>query len=253
MTSIVRFAVAGLGVLVGLLVVCPGSIAQEPAVPAEPAARTWMAGVDAAVYSDYIWRGVDKYDTSVAPSIFVRFPSFEVRATGIAEVSGDSDMGEVDASFEYFFSFGSVDFSAGAIYYGYEESLFSDTFEIFGKASWITGTPIVPSFELFWDIDEADALYGRLGVAWVDYIERINYRVAARLGAATDGFNETYFFVSESGFTDFDISFNMVIPVGKYVSFEPFVGISVLLDSTVKDFVDDDTNEYVGGAIHLVF
>jgi hypothetical protein len=250
MTYTVRYAVAGLVAFVGLLVVCSGSVAQEGA---GPATRTWKAGVDATVYSDYIWRGVDKYDTSVAPSIFVRFPSFEIRATGVAEVGGDADMGEVDASFEYFFSFKPVDFSVGYMFYGYDESPYSDTSEIFAKASWMTGTPIVPSLELFWDVDEADALYGRLGVAWVDHIERINYRFAARLGAATDGFSETYFFVSESGFTDFDISFNMVIPVGEYVSFEPFVGISVLLDSTVKDFVDDDTNEYVGGAIHLVF
>jgi len=250
MTSTVRFAMVGLIVFAALLVVCLGSVAEENAAPAT---RTWMAGVDATIYSDYIWRGLNKYDTSVAPSIYVHFPSFEVRATGIAETGGDRDLGEVDASFEYFFSLGPVDFGAGYMFYGYEDALYSDTSEIFGKASWMTGTPIVPSFELFWDIDEADALYGRLGVAWIDHIERINFRLLARIGAATEGFNETYFFVSESGFTDFDIAFNMVIPVGEHVSFEPFVGVSVLLNSTVKDFVDDDTNAYVGGAIHLMF
>jgi hypothetical protein len=250
MTSTVRFALVGLIILGAMLLVCPRSLAEEGA---KPTARTWMAGVDATLYSDYIWRGLKKYDTSVAPSIYVRFPSFEIRATGIAETGGGGGMGEVDASFEYFLSLGPVELSAGYIFYGYDEAFYSDTSEIFGKASWMTGTPIVPSLELFWDVDEADALYGRLGVAWIDHIERINYKLLARIGAATDGFNETYFFVSESGFTDFEASFNMVIPVGEHVSFEPFVGVSVLLNSTVKDFVEDDTNGYVGGAIHLMF
>jgi len=212
-----------------------------------------MAGVDATVYSDFVWRGLNKYDTSVAPSIYVRFPSFEVRATGIAEVGDDEGLGEVEASFEYFFSVGQLDLSAGYVFYGYDESIYSDTSEIFGKASWNTGTPITPSLEVYWDIDEAEALYGRFGVTYADRIERINYRLRATLGAATDGFSKTYFFVSESGFIDFDISFSMIIPVSDYFSFEPFVGYSVLLDSSIKHFVEDDSNVYVGGAIHLMF
>jgi hypothetical protein len=250
MRSTIRLFVAGLGILAMGFVLCAQASAQEEA--AAPV-RTWMAGVDATVYSDFLWRGVNKYDTSVSPSIYVRFPSFAVRATGIAETGDDEGLGEVDASFEYFFSVGDLDLSAGYIFYGYDESIYSDTSEIFGKVSWNTDTPIVPSLELYWDIDEAEALYGRLGVAWVDHIEHINYRLQAWLGAATDGFSKTYFFVSESGFIDFDISFSMVIPVSDHVSFEPFVGYSVLLNSSIKDFAEDDSNEYVGGAIHLMF
>ncbi len=237
-------------VVVAGLVVCTEISGEEKA---EPAGRTWMAGVDAAVYSEYIWRGLNKYETAVSPSAYVRFPSFCVRATGIAETGGDEGLGEIDASFEYFFSFGQLDFSAGYIFYGYDESPYSDTSEIFGKAAWNTGTPIQPSLELYWDVDEADALYGRLGVAYADRIENVSYKLLATLGAATEGFSETYFWVSESGLIDFEISFSMIIPVSEHVSFEPFVGYSALVDSAIKDFVEDDSNAYGGAAVHLMF
>lgn len=68
-----------------------------------------------------------------------------------------------------------------------------------------------------------------------------------------EGFAETYFWVSEAGFIDFEASFSMVIPLSKQISFEPFAGISVLLDDSIKTWVKDDTNEYVGAALHLVF
>lgn len=245
-----RFSVASLFVLLGGLALCVSCSAEEKA---QPAGRNWVAGVDAGFYSDYVWRGLNKYDTSVSPAIYAKFPWFCIKALGVAETGGDGGMGEIDASLECFFSSGQLDFSAGYIFYGYDESPYSDTSEIFGKAFWRTGTPIIPSLELYWDIDEADALYGRLGVAYVDSIENINYKVLATLGGATDGFNETYYWVSESGLVDFEISFRMVIPVTKEFSFEPFVGYSVLVDSSIKTWVKDDSNEYIGAAVHLVF
>lgn len=158
MTSRARLAVVSLVVLAGGLALCTG-FAEEKAAP--PAGRTWFAGVDAAIYSDYIWRGVNKYDTSVSPAVYVKFPSFCVKALGLFETGEDEGTGEIDLSLEYFFSLGQLNFSAGYIYYGYDESPYSDTSELFGKAAWRTGTPIVPSLELYWDVDEASALYGR--------------------------------------------------------------------------------------------
>jgi hypothetical protein len=252
MVSRIGFLVAGVAVVAMGFVLCAPAPAQEQGVE-QPAARTWTAGVDATVFSDYMWRGLNKYDTAVSPSIFVRFPSFEIRATGIAETGEDEGLGEVDASFEYFFSVGQLDFSAGYMFYGYDESVYSDTSEIFGKASWNTGTPITPLLELYWDVDEADALYGRIGVAYADRIEKISYALRATLGAATEGFGETYFFVSESGFIDFDISFSMIIPVTDYFSVKPFVGYSVLVNNGINDVVKDDSKAYAGGAILLMF
>ncbi len=249
-----RLSVVGI-VVVGLVLwLGAGASAEEKAEGnVEPAGRSWKAGVDATFYSDYIWRGLDKFETSVSPSIYVRFPSFCVRATGIAETGEDGGMGEIDASFEYFLSVKQLDFSFGYMYYGYDDAPYSDTSELFGKVAWNTGTPIIPLLELNWDVDAAEALYGRLGVAYADKVENVNYRVLATLGAATEGFSETYFWVSESGLIDFDISFAMVIPVSEIVSFEPFVGFSVLLDDSIKTFVEDDSNVYGGAAVHLVF
>jgi hypothetical protein len=219
----------------------------------EPAERSWRAGVDVSVYSEYIWRGLDKYDTAVSPSLYLRFPSFCIRATGIAETGGDADMGEIDASFEYFLSAGPVDFSLGYMFYGYDDSPYSDTSEIFGKAAWNTGTPISPSLEMYWDIDEADALYTRFGVAYADSIEKVNYKLLATLGAATDGFSETYFWTSESGLVDFEISFSMILPITEQITFEPFVGYSALIESSLGNHLEDDSNAYVGASLHVVF
>ncbi len=251
MSRCIFVSLATLGILAAGCAAWGQPAGEEAAEP--PAARTWMAGVDVTVFSDYVWRGVNKYDTAVSPSAYVRFPSLEVRATGVAETGDDDGLGEIDASVEYFFSFGQLDFSAGYIFYGYDESAYSDTSEFFGKAAWNTGTPLTPALELYWDIDEAEALYGRVGLAYADHIERINYKLQAWLGAATDGFSETYFFVADSGFIDFDISFSMIIPVADFCSFEPFVGYSVLVNDSVNDFVEDDSNEYVGAALHLMF
>ena len=250
MTYRARLAVVGLVVIAGGMFLCTGFAQEEKA---QSGGRSWVAGVDAAIYSDYIWRGVNKYDTSVSPAVYVRFPSFCVKALGIFETGEDGGTGEIDASLEYFFSLGQLDLSAGYIFYGYDESSFSDTSEIFGKASWRTGTPLVPSLELYWDIDEADALYARIGVAYQDQIENVPFKLATSLGAATDGFSKTYYWISEAALVDFEASFSMSIPLSKEISFEPFVGISVLLDSSIKTWVEEDTNEYIGAALHLVF
>jgi len=229
------------------------SSAEEKAPPLGGAGRTWMAGVDATIYSDYIWRGLHKYDTSVSPSAYVRFPSFCIKAVGIAETGEDGGMGEVDASFEYFFSVRQLDFSAGYIFYAYDESPYSNTSELFGTVSWKTGTPIYPSLELYWDVDEADALYGRVGVTYADHIESLSYKLMATLGAATDNFPETYFLVSESGLIDFEISFSMTIPVSEQISFRPFGGYSALVNDNIGDLVKDDSNGYGGASIHITF
>jgi len=255
MSARAGFVIVVLVVLTMGVALCGPSAAQPvlQRVSEEAAVRTWTAGVDATVYSEYVWRGLNKYETSIAPSVYVRFPSFCIKVAGIAETGGGGGMGEVTPSLEYFFSAGELDFSVGYIFYGYDESLYSDTSEIFGKASWNTGTPISPSLEMYWDIDEADALYARLGVCYADRIEDISYKLLATLGGGTEGFSETYFWVSESGLTDFEISFSMVIPVSEQISFEPFVGYSVLVNSSIKTFAEDDSNEYIGASIHVVF
>jgi len=242
--------------IVSLVILAVGSTfgsrcsAQEEA---EPAVRTWMAGVDVSVFSEYVWRGLSKYDTAVAPSLYVKFPSFCAKIQGVAETGGDAGMGEITPSLEYFFSSGELDFSVGYIFYGYDESPYSDTSEIFGKASWNTGTPIVPSVELYWDIDEADAIYGRFGLGYADSIEDLRYKLLASIGGATDGFGESYFWVSDSGIIDFEISFSMVIPISERISFRPFAGYSILVNSSIKRFVEDDSNAYAGAALHVVF
>jgi len=250
MSSRISVAMVGLAIVATGIVWCGRGSAQEGA---EPTVRTWMAGVDVSVYNKYVWSGLSKYDTSVSPSLYVRFPSFCIKATGIAETGGGGGMGEVDASVEYFFSVDQLDFSVGYMLYGYDESPYSDTSEIFATASWNTGTPISPSLEAYWDIDEADALYARLGLAYADRVEDVNFKLLATLGGATDGFGETYFWVSDSGLVDFNISFSMIIPVSEQVSFEPFVGYSALVNSSLKTFVEDDSNEYIGASVHLTF
>ncbi len=250
MSSRRSFLVFGL-VLVAIAAVLPGRcLAQEKA---EPHIRTWKAGVDVAVYSEYIWRGLEKYGTAVEPAAYVRFPSFCVKLSGVGDTGGDGGMGEITPSLEYFFSLGELDFSVGYMYYGYDKSPYSDTSELFATARWNTGTPICPSVEAYWDIDEADALYARFGVDYTDRVEDIDFQLSGTLGAATDGFGETYFFVKESGLIDFEASFSMVIPISEQISFKPFVGLSYLMDSSLKDFVDDDWNFYGGGALLVTF
>jgi len=45
----------------------------------------------------------------------------------------------------------------------------------------------------------------------------------------------------------------MIIPVSEQVSFEPFVGYSALVNSSIKRFVEDDSNEYIGASVHVTF
>lgn len=250
MSSRTGFTVVALAALIaGLVLSCP-SAAQEEAAPS---VRTWKAGVDVAVYSEYIWRGLEKYGTAVEPAAYVRFPSFRIKLSGVAETGGDGGMGEVTPSLEYFFSWKDLDFSVGYIFYAHDNAAYSDTSELFATASWNTGTPISPYLEVYWDIDEADALYGRVGVGYVDKVENIDFQLTGSLGAATSGFGQTYFFVKESGMVDFHLYFSMVIPISGQISFEPFAGYSYLIDSSLKTFMEDDSNAYGGAALHVVF
>jgi len=222
-------------------------------------------GADAA--SAYIWRGISKSaDAVIQPSLTIKIerPQITTKLWSSIDLSGD-DVGELtEAHFtaDYSMTYADFDLTVGGIYYTYpvepEYALLmnqvDDTIEIFGRIEWLGGVEIVPSLAFYYDIDKANGVYGEVGFRY-DFPKYgdIEYEVSVMLGYASSDWNNYYFEVAESAFTNFSIGGNMIWPIDEHVFVRPFFGYSVITDGAIQDKLVDESNLFVGCGMIIEF
>ncbi|GAH16170.1 unnamed protein product, partial [marine sediment metagenome] len=129
-----------------------------------------------------------------------------------------------------------------------------DTAEVFGRIQWLGGIGVVPSLAIYYDLDQAEGIYGEAGFTYTpDKYHDVEYGFSAMLGYASSDWNNYYFEVNDSSFVNFDFDVFMIWPIEDNVSAKLFLGYSALVDEELQDAVGDDNNVYGGLGITLSF
>lgn len=219
----------------------------------EDSSRNW--GFDAALYSAYMWRGINYSDGFVlqpdlwfgmGPFTFDIWANFELEN----EVDLAGEFSEVDFSLTFDQSVAVADLTFGVIYYTFPATDDAETIELFAGAT-LTAFPFDPSLTIYVDIDEADGAYFDLGFGGTVFgdpgLTGIDWR--GHLGFATSGYNKFYFgdgTVSPgSSFNDISLEVSKTFALSGF-TLTPTAGFSSIINDGLRDLVADEDNFWIG-------
>ncbi len=214
--------------------------------------------IGADLVSDYIWRGqVRNDDGAIQPWACLKVDSFTAKVWG----SLDLDDQPNDAQWEftevrflgsYAIPIGSYTLDVGAIYYNYPNTESGNTFEVFGTFTF-TGVIFDPYVSLYYDLDEVEGFYARVGGGYGQELETFNWALDVSLGLGSSDYNDAYFGLNELGLNDLRITFTVTVPFSEQFSASAFVLASWLIDDDFRESVEDDSEIGFGGGISYSF
>jgi len=159
---------------------------------------------------------------------------------------------EVRVLGSYAIPIGSYDLDVGAIYYNYPNTEIENTFEIFGTFTF-TGVIFDPYVSLYYDLDEIEGFYLRVGGGYGQELETFDWALDLSIGFGCDDYNAAYFGQDEFGLNDLQITFTVTVPFSEQFSASVFVLASWLIDDDFKDSVEDDSEIGFGGGVSYSF
>ncbi len=247
-----KFAVTALLVL-SLLVPFTMGAAQTAQAKIETS-----VSLDVALYSKYIWRGIDFVDDWVAqPAFTAGIGNFSVGAWAdynlTDQINLKNKVDEVDLWADYTFSFGKFSVPLGIALYTFPNTSFEQTTELYTGVSydWI----VTPSVMINWDVDEAHGFYFKgaldysLDLPKISDVVGWSLGVGASIAYGTNDHNSYYYATDKGAFTDYIFYVTLPFSIGEYVTISPEVYFTGLVDSDVKDNMkasQDDNNIFYG-------
>ncbi len=221
----------------------------------------------ADVFSHYVWRGiVVNEDPVVQPSLTISkemaggtvafnvWGSFDL--TDFSENNGSSfRLQEIDYTLSYAKSLTEwIDFEAGVIYYRFPGTSFDSTWEGYASFSFPATCFVTPSITAYYDFDEADGWYVKAALDREFAItEAVTLGLSTSLGYADADYNAYYFGVDESAFTDLNFGAALSYQVTESFSVGISAGYMVLIDSDIRDSMDNDEKFYTGVSASFAF
>lgn len=230
---------------------------------AEEPQKAWWVALEATVNGKYIWRGQNIVDDHVfQPSATVGYKGLSVNVWGNRDLTDANDQAgnftEIDYTIDYSWDWKGVGFSTGAIYYDFPHSSAPETVEVYGSAAF--DAPLSPSVTLYWDVDEADGAYASFGLGhtFADLWRpgrgvSMSLDVGASLGFASANWNNFYFGVDKSAFTDGLLTVAFPFQIGERWSVTPALNYSALLDDDIRDTSSDQSNFWGGVTLSYSF
>jgi hypothetical protein len=212
----------------------------------------------AGVFGTYVWRGQQLSDAVVIqPSVSITDGpvSFNLWANYDTDLE---TLNETDVTISYARSLGTVNLSAGYIYYGLEG--LDDTQELYAAVG--LSTILAPSLTVYYDFDEGDGFFATLAVG---HTVALPAAISLKLGATAsydggnavmgsdadgDALNDLY-----SG----EAWASAAIPLGLGVSLEPRVAYSFPLSTDAGDILEGVSPDgesgifYAGATLSLAF
>ena len=235
---------------------------DEEALAAE-AERAWYFAIDATYNGKYIWRGQNLVDDHVfQPSVTVGYEGLSFNIWGNRDTTDVNNQGgnftEIDYTVDYSWTWKGLDLSTGAIYYDFPHSSAPETVEVYGAVA--VDTLLSPSFTLYWDVDEADGGYASFAIGhtfpdvWQP-AENVSMSVdlSGSVGFASANWNNFYYGVDKSAFTDALVSLGLPVQFGERWSLTPAVNFSQLLDDDIRDTFSDQSNFWAGVTLSYSF
>ena len=203
------------------------------------------------VSSNYLGRGVVVHDGPVAQaSLDAAFASEQgVLTTSIwanMDVSSEFDafgsITELDLIADWTANAGPMTWSAGAIQYTFPHSGAALTTELYGSlqaAEW----PLTPTLTAYWDFVEADGVYATLGGSHtLDLAEAWSLTLASSVGWMSSGMTGFNYGVSQDAFSDLYATASLAWTVDEVVGLNAGVAWASVLDSELRDAVEEADN-----------
>jgi hypothetical protein len=212
-------------------------------------------GFEGGFVSKYVTRGIVITDGfCFQPDAWVGYGpfTFDVWANmDLDDTNGaEWNFSEVDLTLSYDYELPICDVTAGAIYYMYPAIDSSETSELFAGVSF-PQFPFTPSLKAYYDIQEAEGVYYELGVGGTvggtNDVTGMDW--AAKLGYSTGGYNNYYYGDATTnlgaGLSDFSLEISRKFAMRRFY-IKPTVGFSTVIDSQLRDRVDDVDNFWFG-------
>jgi len=221
-----------------------------PAAAEEEAESPFAGGVDLAVNSAYIWRGVelnpdDVFQPEVWLSAFGLGASIwgNLDMTGYHEESGQFN----EADFKGFYSFELEDFSAtlSYIYYHYPLRDYEKTQEIGAELSW--GKPLSLNLEAYYDFDLVKGVYLKPSVSYEIEIDPFTLTPKVGLGWASCNCNRSNFEVDREALADLTAGLEISTDLGEGLYFTLRGEYYVLVDGQLREAAGSSEDGFWGG------
>ena len=250
----------GLAVVMGM--VAGSACAQEEAAAAGDE-KPWSIEAGADFNSKYVWRGILVTDDPVLqPWITFAFKGFSFNIWAnmdLTDVNGNNDeINEVDYTLDYSGEAGPVGYSVGVIHYDFPNTDFAATTEVYAGIG--LDVPLSPTLTVYRDVDEVDGFYVTFDVSH-SFENVVNFSETASMGIdlgaqiswGDDDYNMGYFGVDSNGFNALTLTAGLPIAIGDHLSITPGVNYSYLIDSDIRDAVDEEDNFWAGVSVGLAF
>jgi uncharacterized protein (TIGR02001 family) len=228
------------------LAVATGAVfALVGAVAAEEVAPSISTKLDLSYVTEYVWRGLElNPDGAVQPSLTFEHPSgVSLNLWGsvdTTDVFGNKwDLTEVDYTLNYAFKAktGHVA-NTGVIYYTFPHTDFDSTTELYG--SYCFGGDFTPTISVNYDVDEADGFYASLSGGYncaFPNKKAPTLGMTAKLSYGSSSYNDFYYYVDKSAFTDLTLGVALPFAVTEKVTVTPSINYSTIVDGDLKDSV----------------
>jgi hypothetical protein len=214
-------------------------------------------GLDSAVQAKYVWRGIDVVDEPVLQSaLTVGYAGLSASIWGNLDLTDENGEAghftEVDLTLAYEFSWERLDLGVGAINYQFPNPAAAATTELFGSVG--VNVPLSPTLTVYNDVDETGGgFYSTVGVghtfedvATLSDSVGVSIDLSATVGWGSSEYNDFYFGVGRSAFTDALFSVGAPIRIGEQVTLRPAVNYSTLLDGRIRGSTGHDDNFWAG-------
>ena len=247
-----------------LLVLSGSVVAAERQEPAKEGGPEVSADLAATYNGMYVWRGLRVVDGPVLqPSATLGYGGLSVNAWGnmdLSDVNGqDEDFTEIDLTLDYSWSWKDLNLSAGTIYYTFPHASANiSTLELYASAG--LDTLLSPAVTVYQDVDEAGGTYATIsaGHTFEDLFEPVEgVPVALSLGGSlaygSSGFNEFYYSTNSAGLADGVLTASLPVQLSENLSLAPSVNYSSLLDSDIRDSVDEPDSFWAGLTVSYSF
>ncbi len=241
-----------------VLLLTANSFSQQP----QPRGN-WPVGggVDVGIVSKYIWRGyIQNEDFALQPDAYLTLGNFLASVWGSLDmtdrddvrIDSQGDFSEIDYVLQYTIPANLLNLSFGYSLYTYPntpDEIRKSTQEVYARGGFKVF--LEPTVELFYDMDEVEGWYGRASATYTQRQNSQEWKLRGSVGFASEEFANYYFggresLFDSSSFCDLEVRLFTTFDLGLNFGLTPFVGVSYLLDSEIRDAYNDD-GEFFGG------
>jgi uncharacterized protein (TIGR02001 family) len=219
-------------------------------------------GLSAPLVSRYVYRGaVVNRDPVLQPEVFASAKSGErtwlVGAWSNVDLTDENaeehELTEYDVYGEVSETIGPVNVALGVTHFRYEQPVAPSTTELHLSVG-AESEVVTPTLELFYDIDEAQGLYVNANLSRsIEPVEGWTLGLLAGVGWMSSGQAEYNFGVDARGLSDLLLQADIAHPLSDHATLGLTVAYSAVLDSELRDAVDDSQNLWVAIGVGLNF